>query len=377
MTTGFEDSTAANASNVPASASPSTLSGMLRQAPIGTEFGQAKFRVVNVSPFCLYLFFSWYFNWQAIPDSVAIGALGYIAYAVCWVFVVHFSLLGVTPRRTIAATLDQALPALGMYLAGFFAGWVAWVPALGAVGSGLRFGTRYSWLSAAVGGPLMAGAFYCSADWSSIPAVATGIVLANVLVPLYVVALVKRMESEKQAFALRAAHFEAATKHDPLTGLLNRAGFADVFTAFLATDAAQQEKTAVLLLDLDGFKAINDACGHAAGDDMLKTVASALLQCVRTSDKVARLGGDEFGILLRNVNDAGAAEGLATRMLDAIQQIPTARNHLQLGASIGICVLPHTDLRTYDDVLKTADHLMYQAKASGKNQFRTLAELSS
>src|SRR4051812_11541124 len=113
-----ENSPADSASDVRASASPSTLSGKLRQGLIGTELGQAKFRVVNVSPFCLYLFFSWYFNWQAIPYSVAIGALGYIAYAVCWVLVVHFSLLGVTPRRTIAATLDQALPALGMYLAG-------------------------------------------------------------------------------------------------------------------------------------------------------------------------------------------------------------------------------------------------------------------
>jgi|GEM_PF-1338345 len=382
MNTGFDTHIAAEAlpdaareAGVP-TRSPK-LNGMLRQVPIGTEFGQAKFRVINVSPFCLYLFFSWHFHWQAMPDSVAYGALGYIAYAVCWVFVVHFSILGTTVRRTIAATLDQALPALGMYLAGFVAGWVAWVPALGAIGSGLRFGTNYSWLSAAVGGPLMAAAFYLSVDWSSIPAVATGIVLANVLVPLYVVALVKRMEGEKQAFALRAAHFEAATKHDPLTGLLNRAGFADVFTALFAEDGTQQKKTAVLLLDLDGFKAINDACGHAAGDDMLKTVAAALLKCVRGSDKVARLGGDEFGVLLRNAHDARMAETLATRMLDAIQQIPMSRDGLQLGASIGICLLPHADLRTYDDVLKTADRLMYQAKASGKNQFRTLTELSS
>lgn len=267
--------------------------------------------------------------------------------------------------------LDQALPALGMYLAGFLAGLVAWVPALGSIGSGLRFGTRYTWLSSAIGGPLIGAAFFLSPDWSSIPGVATGIVLANVLVPLYVVVLVKRMERDKRAFELRAAHFEAATKHDALTGLLNCAGFADMFDALLTPDAVK-ETSAVLLLDLDGFKAINDMCGHAAGDDILKAVASSLTQCVRASDKVARLGGDEFGVLLRHIANAETAEWLADRMLDAITEVATTREDLRLGASIGICILPHPDLNTYDDILKAADRLMYEAKAAGKNQFRIL-----
>ena len=155
-----------------------------QSSAIGTEFGQAKFRVINVTPFCLYLVLAWYFKWQVVPASVAIGAVGYIAYAVIWVAVVRFSIINVTLRRTLAAILDQALPALGMYLAGFLAGLVAWVPALGSIGSGLRFGTRYTWLSSAVGGPLMGAAFYFSSDWHSIPGVATGIVLFNVLVPL-------------------------------------------------------------------------------------------------------------------------------------------------------------------------------------------------
>jgi two-component system sensor histidine kinase RpfC len=170
-----------------------------QKSGIGTEMGQAKFRVVNVTPFCLYLILAWHFHWHRIPWSVAIGAAGYIAYAVLWVFVVRFSLLGVVPRRTLAAMLDQALPALGMYLAGFVAGLVAWVPTLGAIGSGLRFGTRYAWVSAAVGGPLMSAAFYFSPDWHAVASVATGIVLVNVLLPLYVVVLVQRLEQEKAA----------------------------------------------------------------------------------------------------------------------------------------------------------------------------------
>jgi diguanylate cyclase (GGDEF)-like protein len=347
------------------------------RAPIGTEFGQAKFRVLNVTPFCLYLFFSWYCNWQRVPASVALGALVYIAYAVIWVPVVRFSLIDVAPRRAIAVMLDQAMPALGMYLAGFLAGLVAWVPALGSIGSGLRFGTRYTWLSSAVGGPLMAAAFFLSPDWRSIPGVATGIVLANVLVPLYVVVLVKRMEREKHAFELRAAHFETATKHDALTGLLNRAGFADVFEELLASTTMPQRQSAILLLDLDGFKAINDACGHAAGDDILKAVAASLLGSVRSSDRVARLGGDEFGILLHHIAEEQAAERVAGTILDAITQVATPREELRLGASMGICMLPHPDLQTYDDILQMADRLMYDAKAAGKNRFRLLGNTAS
>lgn len=246
-----------------------------------SEFAQAKLRVFNVTPFCLYLILAWHFHWQAVSLSLAIGAFGYIAYACVWVLVVRFSIFDMTLRRTLAAILDQALPALGMYLAGFLAGLVAWVPTLGSIGSGLRFGTRYTWLSSMVGGPLMVAAFYFSPDWSSIPAVAGGIVLVNVLVPLYVVALVKKLEYAKRTFELRAAHFEEATKRDYLTGLLNRAGFADELEELFAAGSVSGEINAVLLLDLDGFKAINDACGHAAGDAILKEVALSLTYCVR------------------------------------------------------------------------------------------------
>ena len=342
---------------------------------IGTELGQARFRVLNVTPFCLYLILAAHFEWQAVPASVVIGAAGYIAYALIWIAVVRFSLLNANVRRTLATVLDQALPALGMYLAGFLAGLVAWVPALGSIGNGLRFGTRYTWLSSVVGGSLLSIAFYFSTDWRSIPGVATGIVLINVLVPLYVVVLVKRLEQDKQEFEQRAAHFEEATKHDHLTGLLNRAGFADVFDDLFRSLKSRidgKEVSAVLLLDLDGFKAINDGCGHAAGDETLQKVAVALTGCVRASDRVARLGGDEFGVLLRHVSQPQDVDLVAEKILAAIAEVSAPRSDLRLGASIGICVLPHPDLQTYDEILKAADRLMYEAKASGKKQFRKM-----
>ncbi|RQO35830.1 hypothetical protein DBR37_05560 [Herminiimonas sp. KBW02] len=355
----------------------SWLSSLAPQpSAIGTELGQARFRVLNVTPFCLYLILAWYFRWQTVPLSVVLGAVGYIAYAMIWVAVVRYSVFSTNVRRTLATILDQALPALGMYLAGFLAGLVAWVPALGAIGNGLRFGTRYTWLSSVLGGTLMSVAFYFSPEWRSIPGVATGIILINVLVPLYVVVLVKRLEQDKQAFEQRAAHFEEATKHDHLTGLLNRAGFADVFDDLFRPPKARiesKEVSAVLLLDLDGFKAINDGCGHAAGDATLQKVAFALTGCVRASDRVARLGGDEFGILLRHVSHPQDVELVAEKILAAIVAVSAPRSDLSLGASIGICVLPHPDLQTYEEIMQAADRLMYEAKAGGKKQFRKMA----
>jgi diguanylate cyclase (GGDEF)-like protein len=87
---------------------------------------------------------------------------------------------------------------------------------------------------------------------------------------------------------------------------------------------------------------------------------------------VMRQGGDEFGILLRHIIDDKSAEAVVAKMLCAIADILLARKDLQLGASVGICLLPHPDLCTYEDVLKSAVCLMYKAKAAGKNQFRTL-----
>ena len=342
---------------------------LLRKSPIGSELGQAKIRVMNVTPFCLYLILAWYFNWFAISSNLAIGALGYITYAVLWVFVVRFSILQVQHRRTLAVIFDQLLPALGMYLAGFLAGLVAWVPALGSIGSGVRFGTRYAWLSSAVGGPALSVAFFFSSDWHSIPGVAAGIVLVNVLLPIYVVVLVKRLEEEKHTFEQRAAQLEVANKHDPLTGLLNRSGFDDVLNE-LRTAGELAEQTAVLILDLDGFKTVNDACGHIAGDKVLQEVAAVLIGCVRQADKVARLGGDEFGIALRHVAHAENAERRAAEILSAIAQVVTARADLRLGASIGICMLPNPKLPTNEAIIEAADRVMYKAKSGGKNQFR-------
>ena len=337
---------------------------------IDCERHQARLRIMNVSPVCIYLILAWHLQWQQIAKPVALGAIAYIAYAVVWYQLVRRATTPSANRRAMATVIDQALPALGMYLAGFLAAYVAWVPALGSIGSGLRFGKQYTWLSVAVGGPLMAVAFLLSPAWRTIPEIAAGIVLANVLVPLYAVLLVKRLEQRNQGLEQRAAFFEAASKRDALTGLLNRTGFLCALTELHQRAAEQKQRIAVLILDLDGFKQINDTCGHAAGDAILKTIAIALAERLRDSDRISRLGGDEFGILLPRIAHRADVERLVAKLLSAVASVEAPRPELAVSASIGVCLVPHHRIQESEQIIAWADRLMYEAKAGGKNQFR-------
>jgi diguanylate cyclase (GGDEF)-like protein/PAS domain S-box-containing protein len=150
--------------------------------------------------------------------------------------------------------------------------------------------------------------------------------------------------------------------HDELTGIANRRGLMQELSDRLVRARRYAESGAVLILDLDGFKDINDQHGHQAGDALLKTVAHALRERLRRSDFLARLGGDEFAVILPHA-DAGAAAAVAELLLAAVRQAGCA----PLSASCGIS-LYDSRADNVDAVLDAADHAMYQAKASGRNQ---------
>ena len=175
------------------------------------------------------------------------------------------------------------------------------------------------------------------------------------------------------------AHFDA------LTGLPNRKLFADRVNAALHASLETKGLGALLYIDLDYFKRVNDTAGHAAGDELLRAVANRLTGCTKQGDSVARLAGDEFAVLLPNLRDANVAGQVAERMLASLQEPVTidGREH-HVGASIGITIFP-ADGRTIDDLLKSSDIAMYRAKESGRGrvvffevemQQRMLARLS-
>lgn len=154
--------------------------------------------------------------------------------------------------------------------------------------------------------------------------------------------------------------------HDPLTSLPNRAHFADTLAATLKT--ANAAIHAVLFIDLDGFKPINDALGHEAGDEALKIVADRLRHALANGDFVARLGGDEFVAICRDIANESSALAIGNRVITAISQpMSLLGTPSRIGASIGIALLPQHGTAA-SDILTMADHAMYAAKRGGKNR---------
>jgi diguanylate cyclase (GGDEF)-like protein len=161
-------------------------------------------------------------------------------------------------------------------------------------------------------------------------------------------------------------HIEHLASHDSLTGLLNRAKFMECLVAEVALARRMQSRFAVLYLDLDGFKPINDTHGHAAGDHVLAWVAQTLRRVARESDFVARLGGDEFAVLQRGIDMHEQAVALAQRLTDALSQPWTLGTvHVQVGASIGMAMFPEHGSDP-ESLIAAADQAMYLAKTGSR-----------
>jgi two-component system cell cycle response regulator len=157
--------------------------------------------------------------------------------------------------------------------------------------------------------------------------------------------------------------------HDPLTGLPNRRLLEDRIGTALEHANRNHHKVAILYLDLDGFKQVNDTYGHARGDDVLKIVARRLQACARKEDTVARLGGDEFMIVLGHVSGLADARGPAAKLIDALSEPYFVNDlRLRLSASIGISVYPD-DADTVETLISISDYALYEAKRSGKNRY--------
>jgi diguanylate cyclase (GGDEF)-like protein len=156
--------------------------------------------------------------------------------------------------------------------------------------------------------------------------------------------------------------------HDALTGLANRALFRDRLDHELARAARSDHQIAVFLVDLDGFKQVNDSLGHDAGDELLRVVARRFEEVVRASDTVARFGGDEFALLLEDVGEEEAV-ALARRLLEQLSEpIPITGRKIALGSSIGI-VLSSGDASS-EELVRDADVAMYAAKDAGRGRFQ-------
>jgi diguanylate cyclase (GGDEF)-like protein/PAS domain S-box-containing protein len=179
--------------------------------------------------------------------------------------------------------------------------------------------------------------------------------------------IVFRDVSGARAMALQMTH---SAQHDFLTGLPNRMLLNDRVTHAISLSQRHQKKVALLFLDLDGFKHINDSLGHPVGDKLLQSIGNRLVECVRSSDTVSRQGGDEFVVLLSEVEQAEDAAITARRMLESVAQSHAINPHeLHITTSIGVSIYPDDGLDA-ETLVKNADTAMYQAKENGRQSYQ-------
>lgn len=185
------------------------------------------------------------------------------------------------------------------------------------------------------------------------------------------VAVIQRAQVVENARADNA-RLERLAQTDPLTQLLNRRAFTERLQQEMERALRYDASLALLLVDLDHFKAVNDTHGHLVGDDALRDLARLLLETVRTADVVARYGGEEFLVLLPETDDAGA-EGFAERIRQAVEahRFDSGGATLRLTASLGVALFPAPRVHTAEDLFVRADAALYRAKADGRNRVCT------
>ena len=197
--------------------------------------------------------------------------------------------------------------------------------------------------------------------------------LATVVACLLAVMAVRRFRQRQQEMAARiellqseAERLKSYAYKDFLTGLANRALFEDRCQLAIERSKRSQDSFAILMIDLDRFKEINDTYGHAAGDLVLITIGQRLTGSVRTLDTVARLGGDEFVVLIDSVSDRSELTRIGQKIIDRLSErvVLESGADVSVGASIGYSIYP-VDGNTAAELLEVADQSMYQCKTSG------------
>jgi diguanylate cyclase (GGDEF)-like protein len=179
--------------------------------------------------------------------------------------------------------------------------------------------------------------------------------------------IVFRDVSAARAMALQIVH---SAEHDFLTGLPNRVLLNDRVDQAIAFASRHAKRVAVLFLDLDGFKHINDSLGHPTGDKLLQSIGQRLVDCVRGSDTVSRQGGDEFVVLLTEVGRLEDPAITARRMLRTVAEAHSIDQHdLHVTTSIGVSVYPEDGVDA-ETLIKNADTAMYQAKENGRQSYQ-------
>jgi diguanylate cyclase (GGDEF)-like protein len=237
------------------------------------------------------------------------------------------------------------------------------------IGNGLRFGSHYLRVATVVGFLTFFTATVAAGLLVSYPALVGGMFLGMLLMPKFFLVMLEHLAEVNQALRQQRNQAEHMATHDALTGLPNRVLLEGILAQAIAKAKRAGTTGAVVFLDLDGFKVINDNYGHEYGDLLLQEIGRCLRQRLRTSDTVARLGGDEFILLIEDGKGAGAVAAVVEQMFGCF------RRSLQIGpyqayvtSSCGVAIFPQ-DGEDPQTLIKHADTAMYRAKEAGRNRF--------
>jgi diguanylate cyclase (GGDEF)-like protein len=190
---------------------------------------------------------------------------------------------------------------------------------------------------------------------------------------VWVLVLRKRVEEQARMLRESEGRFRHMALHDSLTGVASRALLDDRLNAAVETARRRETGLALLMVDLDQFKEINDTFGHHGGDQVLRVTADRLVQAVRKTDTVARMGGDEFVALLPDFDDLAMVEGIATKIVKSLAEpVDFAGRDIPVSVSVGVCTSAAGGLDV-ETLLRCADNALYQAKAKGRNCFHISA----
>lgn len=300
----------------------------------------------------------------AKPDYLALGRAAIVASLL--VSLAIFAAIVITPavslrRRWFAMIHDAVLLSAALFLGEAALASYAAIYLVMAVANGFRYGTPYLYASTAMALGGFTLVFALSDYWRTQTTLSTNIFVMLAAVPLYVGQLLNSLHHAKDQLREQASM-------DPLTGLLNRAELERRIEAILAQ---QPRGHAFLFCDLDHFKTVNDAAGHAAGDKLLADIAGIIRRAVRTTDLCGRPGGDEFCVLLMNCN-LDRARSVAEQIRGDVSSYRLAWGQRYFSVGISIGVAPASSVSDMASLFRLADAACYAAKNAGRNQIHVV-----
>lgn len=274
-------------------------------------------------------------------------------------------------RRIVMPLLDNTFITILAMHGGLFTPFVAlyfWI----AIGYGFRYGPNWLIYSVSSSIIFISLAFYLAPAWSAGSTAGFSIILSLSIVSGYTYFLLRRLKLVQHKLTLKASELEALATRDSLTGLANRALLMDRLAQAISLAMRTEGDVALLFVDIDGMKAVNDLIGHAAGDRLLIEVASRLQARLRAADTCARIAGDEFVIILEGITNRQSVLSVANSVLQEISSVTSiADNPVHISASIGIAWLSSISMMSWkpEVLLAAADNAMYSAKKGGKNRY--------